>query len=253
MKLLDEQYTKTPFYGIRKMTAYLKSLGYRVSRKRVRRLLKIMGLETIYPKPKFKRKKSKEETVFPYLLDNIAVTEPDKVWATDITYIRMKNGWLYLVCVLDWYSRYVLSWEISNTMDSGFAIKALESALRISVPQIFNSDQGSQFTSYDFIQVLKNHGVRMSMVGKGRCWDNIFVERLWRTVKYEEVYLKDYVDFKEARQNLKEYFHFYNNERVHQSLDYKRPCELYFQNLKMTENNENNFLEKELTMSGYKL
>lgn len=228
MRLLDEQYTKTPFYGIRKLTAQLKVQGHAVNKKRVRRLLKLMGLETIYRKPKFKYTDGKENKVFPYLLEGLEINRPDHVWATDITYIRMPGGWLYLACVMDWFSRYVLSWEISNTMDTIFVIRMLKNALRKSKPEIFNSDQGTQFTSIDFINVLKNNGITISMVGKGRCWDNIFVERLWRSVKYEEVYLKDYSSFIEAKENLEKYFDFYNNERLHQNLGYKTPYEIYY-------------------------
>ncbi|MEK7851911.1 MAG: IS3 family transposase, partial [Deltaproteobacteria bacterium] len=190
-RLLDEQYTKTPFYGVPRMTAWLKRQGYEVNRKRIRRLLRLMGLEAVYPKP-WLSKPAKDHKKYPYLLRGVVIERPDHVWSTDITYIRLKQGFIYLVAVMDWHSRYVLSWETSTTLDKEFCIKALEMALMVSKPDIFNSDQGSQFTSLEFTERLERLGVSISMDGRGRAMDNIFVERLWRTVKYEEVYLKSY-------------------------------------------------------------
>ena len=227
MTLLDEQYTKTPFYGVPKMTEWLRTKGYMVNRKRVRRLMKILGLEAVYPKP-WLSKPAKDHKKYPYLLKDVVIERPDHVWSTDITYIRLKGGFIYLVAIMDWHSRYVLSWEVSTTLDAEFCIRALERALSLSSPDIFNSDQGSQFTSVEFTGRLENLGVAISMDGRGRAMDNIFVERLWRTVKYEEVYLKSYETVKEARESLASYFHFYNTERLHQALDYLTPQDVYF-------------------------
>jgi putative transposase len=227
MTLLDEQYTKTPFYGVPKMTEWLRSRGYRVNRKRVRRLMKILGLEAVYPKP-WLSKPAKDHKKYPYLLKDVVIERPDHVWSTDITYIRLKGGFIYLVAIMDWHSRYVLSWEVSTTLDAEFCIRALERALSLSSPEVFNSDQGSQFTSIEFTGRLEKLGVAISMDGRGRAMDNIFVERLWRTVKYEEVYLKSYESVKEARESLARYFHFYNTERLHQALSYRTPQDVYF-------------------------
>jgi putative transposase len=188
---LDEQYTRTPFYGSRRMTAWLRSEGYPVNRKRVRRLLQLLGLETIYPKPKTSTP-APGHRIYPYLLRGLPITYADQVWSSDITYIRLAQGWLYLVAILDWYSRYVVAWEVSNSLDSAFCVAALERALAQTQPGIFNTDQGSQFTSQEFTGRLRDAQVRISMDGRGRALDNVFVERLWRTVKYEEVYLKSY-------------------------------------------------------------
>jgi putative transposase len=228
MKLIDEQYVKTPFYGIEKMTKWLHLEGHPVNHKRVRRLMRQMGLEAVYPRRK--RGLSIPDTqhkIYPYLLRGVEINRPDQVWSADITYIRMYRGWLYLVAVMDWFSRYVLSWEISITLESDFCVSALQSALSQGQPDIFNTDQGSQFTSVDFTGVLLNAGVQISMDGKGRVFDNIFIERLWRSVKVEEVYLRDYQTIAEARYYLGRYFEFYNNERLHQALDYHRPAEVY--------------------------
>jgi putative transposase len=232
MTLLDEQYTKTPFYGVPKMTEWLKTRGYMVNRKRVRRLMKILGLEAVYPKP-WLSKPAKDHKKYPYLLKDVVIERPDHVWSTDITYIRLKGGFIYLVAIMDWHSRYVLSWEVSTTLDAEFCIRALERALSLSSPDIFNSDQGSQFTSVEFTGRLEKLGVAISMDGRGRAMDNIFVERLWRTVKYEEVYLKSYETVKEARESLARYFHFYNTERLHQALGYRTPQEIYFKERKI--------------------
>jgi len=190
MRLLDEQYTQTPYYGIRRMTAWLRSQGYEVNRKRVARLLHTMGLETIYPKPRLSQSHP-DHRIYPYLLRGVPITRVNHVWSTDITYIRLHGGFIYLVAVMDWFSRYVLSWAVSITMDVGFCLEALDQALELAQPEIFNTDQGAQFTSIDFTGRLESAGIRISMDGRGRALDNVFVERLWRTVKYEEVYLKD--------------------------------------------------------------
>jgi len=229
MRMLDEQYTRTPFYGLPKMTECLKREGCCVNHKRVSRLMKLMGLEAIYPKRNLS-KPLKEHKKYPCLLRDISIVRPDHVWCADITYIRLSQGFIYLVAVMDWHSRYVLSWEISTTLDKEFCIKALECALHLSKPEIFNTDQGSQFTSDDFTGLLESMGIKISMDGRGRALDNIFVERLWRSVKYEEVYLHSYNTVKEAKAGLARYFQFYNTERLHQSLDYKTPSEVYFGN-----------------------
>jgi len=237
MRLLDEQYTKTPFYGVPKMTEWLRTKGYKVNRKRVRRLMKILGLEAVYPKP-WLSKPAKDHRKYPYLLRDVVIERPDHVWSTDITYIRLKHGFIYLVAIMDWHSRYVLSWEVSTTLDAEFCIRALECALTLSSPDIFNSDQGSQFTSVEFTGRLTALGVNISMDGRGRALDNIFVERLWRTVKYEEVYLKSYETVKEARESIARYFHFYNTERLHEALDYRTPLEVYFGDGRLKETSE---------------
>ena len=226
MRLMDEQYTRTPFYGIRRMTAWLEGQGHRANHKRVARLMEVMGLETIYPKPRTSQA-SAESHVYPYLLRNVVVARRDQVWSTDITYIRMARGFVYLVAVLDWFSRYVLSWELSVSLDLGFCLEALDRALGRGKPEVFNSDQGSQFTSRQFTERLLAKEVRVSMDGRGRALDNVFVERLWRSVKQEEVYLKDYESVSAARENLRGYFEFYNRERLHQSLGYRTPEAVY--------------------------
>lgn len=227
MRLLDEQYTKTPFYGVERMTAHLHRKGIIIGHNRVRRLLRLMGLEAIYPKPRLSMPDS-QHCIYPYLLRDMRIYKPNQVWAADITYIRLYQGFVYLVAIMDWFSRYVMSWGLSTTLDAQFCIDALRRALLMNKPQIFNTDQGSQFTSNDFTCVLKTAGVEISMDGKGRVFDNIFVERLWRTVKYEEVYLKEYGSVEEARRSLCRYFEFYNNSRLHESLGYHTPAEVYF-------------------------
>lgn len=227
MHLIDEQYTKTPFYGSRRMREALKRKGYRVNRKRVQRLMRLMGIEAIYPKPNLS-KPHPGHKIYPYLLRNKAVDRVDQVWSADITYIRMKRGWLYLVAIMDWVSRYVLSWKLSITLEVDFCIGALDRALTIGIPEIFNSDQGSQFTSLAFIEPLEKRDIQISMDGRGRAMDNVFTERLWRSVKYEEVYLNDYATVGEAREGISKYMDFYNQERPHQALDYKTPAEVYF-------------------------
>lgn len=227
MRLLDEQYTRTPFYGVRRMTAWLRTQGYAVNRKRVRRLLRQMGLETIYSKPRTTQAHA-EHRIYPYLLRGMPITRSNQVWSTDITYIRLHAGFVYLVAIMDWFSRYVLSWAVSITLDVGFCLEALDEALSVAKPDIFNSDQGSQFTSLDFTGRLAASGIRISMDGRGRALDNVFVERLWRSVKYEEVYLKDYETPRAAIQGLRQYFDFYNGQRLHQALDYQTPATVYF-------------------------
>jgi putative transposase len=229
MRMIDEQYTRAPFYGIRRMTAWLnnQSLDYEVNHKRVRRLMRQMGLEAIYPKPRLSQADLGHKK-YPYLLRNAAIVRKNQVWSTDITYIRLRQGFIYLVAIIDWFSRYVLSWQVSNTLDASFCLEALETALRLAQPEIFNSDQGVQFTSRDFTSRLESNGIRISMDGRGRVFDNIFVERLWRTVKYEEVYIKDYENVTSAIINLDRFFIFYNRERLHQSLGYRTPESIYF-------------------------
>jgi putative transposase len=226
MRLIDEQYTRTPFYGVRRLTAWLRKTEHIVNHKRVARLMNLMGLEAIYPKPRTS-KEHPQHKKYPYLLKGLEIVRPNQVWATDITYIRMKRGFIYLTAIMDWFSRYVLSWEISITLETEFCLVALDRAFGTAKPEIFNSDQGSQFTSDDFTKRLKDHGIRISMDGRGRCFDNIFIERLWRSVKYEEVYLNDYQEIREAKGRLGRYFEFYNNERLHQSLDYRTPGEIH--------------------------
>lgn len=226
MRLLDEQYTRTPFYGARRMTAWLREEGHQVNEKRVKRLLRLMGLEAIYPKARLSQNMA-EHRVYPYLLRGVRVVRPNQVWSTDITYIRLARGFLFLAAVIDWYSRYVLSWEVSVTMEGSFCLDALDAALAKGRPEIFNTDQGPQFTSTAFTGRLLDEGIRVSMDGRGRALDNIFVERLWRSVKYEEVYLKDYEGVAAAEDGLGGYFAFYNRERLHQSLGYRTPEAVY--------------------------
>ena len=228
MKVLDEQYTRTPFYGVRRMTVHLRREGYHIGQRRVRRLLRRMGLMAVYPKKRLSIPDKAHEK-YPYLLKGVEVTRPDQLWCTDITYVRMKKGFAYLVAVMDWSSRYVIAWNLSVTLEADFCVDALERALMTGKPEIFNSDQGSQFTSEAFTGTLLGAGVRISMDGRGRVFDNIMVERLWRSVKYEEVYLKSYESVSEARESIGRYFEFYNGVRPHQSLEYRTPGEVYFE------------------------
>ena len=221
MRRLDEQYLRTPFYGSRKMA---ETFG--ISRKRAQRLMRVMGIEAIYPKRRTTWPGVGHQ-IYPYLLRNVAVTRPDQVWASDITYVPLCHGFLYLVAVMDWYSRYVLGWRLSNTLTGSFCTEALDEVLGRSTPEIFNSDQGSQFTATAFTSRLEAAGVAISMDGRGRAIDNVFIERLWRSVKYEEVYLKDYTSGWQAEASLAAYFRFYNEERIHQSLGYCTPAEVY--------------------------
>jgi len=224
---IDEEYTRHPFYGSRKMRVYLRGLGYQVNRKRVQRLMRVLGLAGMAPGPNTSRAHP-QHVVYPYLLRGLEIIRPNQVWSTDITYIRLTKGFVYLVAVIDWYSRKVLAWRVSNTLDSGFCVDCLEQALQTyGAPEIFNTDQGCQFTAEAFTSVLQAHGIAISMDGRGRALDNIFVERLWRSVKHEDVYLKGYANVPELLIGLTQYFEFYNTERPHQALGYRTPEEVY--------------------------
>lgn len=227
MRLLDEQYTKTPFYGVKKMTNELRRRGYEVNEKRIRRLLRTMGLEAVYPKVNLSKANS-EHQIFPYLLRGVNINKNNQVWSTDITYIRLRGGFVYLMAVIDWHSRYVLNWSLSTTLEAAFCIEAVAKLLAKGMRcEIFNTDQGAQFTTPKFVNPLLKEDIKISMDGRGRALDNIFVERLWRSVKYECVYLQDWQTVKQAKEGLGSYFDFYNHERIHQSLDYKTPSEIY--------------------------
>ena len=228
MSLIDRCHLKYPFYGSRRIRGWLIDEGHCVNRKRIQRLMRTMGLTALYPGRNLSLA-NQAHKIYPYLLRNLIIDRPNQVWSTDITYIPMAKGFVYLVAVIDWYSRRVLSWRLSNTMDTSFCIDSLEEAIEQNgAPEIFNTDQGSQFTSEEFTGVLKSNGIAISMDGKGRWVDNVFVERLWRSVKYEEVYLHAYDDIKSARKSLKRYFTFYNEERKHQSLGYQTPDQVYY-------------------------
>jgi putative transposase len=227
MRRIDEQYTKTPFYGGPRMTAQLRRAGYEVNHKRVQRLMQQMGLQAIYPKPRTSQKGA-EVTIYPYLLQDLKIVRPNQVWSADITYLPMTGGFMYLVAILDWFSRYVLAWQVSNTLEGYFCVETLQQALSRGQPEIFNTDQGVQFTAGSFISALEVARVRISMDGRGRVFDNIFVERLWRTVKYEDIYVNDYANVPALQAGLQKYFTFYNQERLHQSLDYQTPAEVHF-------------------------
>lgn len=227
MRLIDLQYTKTPYYGVRRMTEQLRrKYGLIVNRKRVSRLMNLMGLVTIYRKPNLS-KRNEEHKVYPYLLRDVEIERVNQVWSTDITYIPMKNGYMYLTAIIDWHSRYILSWSLSNSLGVASSVEALKEALKDSKPEIFNTDQGSQYTSEEFTGILEGLDIKISMDGRGRALDNIFVERFWRTIKYECVYLSEYQDGGELYRILRDYINFYNNERLHQSLDYLTPSEIY--------------------------
>lgn len=233
LRFLDEQYLKTPFYGTRRMTVYLRAQGFNVNRKRVRRLMNQLGLSTVYPKPKLS-KSAPGHQKYPYLLRNLPITHANQVWSTDITYLPVFKGHYYLIAIMDWYSRKVLSWRISNTLDVTFCLDALKEAMEVyGTPEIFNSDQGSQFTSTRFTKCLKEAGVRISMDGRGRCYDNIFIERLWRSVKYELIYIKEFKNGKELIKEVKDWFNWYNHARPHQSLDYQVPEQFYLESLEI--------------------
>jgi putative transposase len=221
MRRLDERYMECPFFGSRRMAVTLK-----VNRKRIQRLMRILGIEAHYPKRNLSRPAPGHE-VYPYLLRGVAIERPNQVWSTDITYVPMQAGFLYLVAIMDWFSRFVLSWELSNTMETGFCLAALESALRFGQPEIWNSDQGSQFTATEFLAPLKKRGISISMDGRGRALDNVFIERLWRSLKYELIYPGDFVSGAELLPALDRYFHFYNHQRPHQALGYRTPAELF--------------------------
>jgi len=227
MRLLDEQFMETPFFGSRQMKRHMVNLGYIVGRRRIRRLMRKMGLSAVYQKPRTTIPHP-EHRIYPYLLRGLRIDRANQVWCTDITYIPMKRGFLYLVAIMDWHSRAVLSWRLSNTMDTDFCVAALEDAInRYGVPEIFNTDQGSQFTSYDFTRSLKEAGIRISMDGKGRWMDNVMIERLWRSLKYECVYLRELETGSQARNELAKWFRFYNWQRPHSTFDGKRPMEIY--------------------------
>lgn len=227
MRAIDEDYLQHPFYGRRRMTIAMRAKGFLVGQTRIRTAMQTMGLEAIYPKPNLSRA-NKEHKKFPYLLRNLIEDHPNHAWAGDITYIPMPTGFGYLFAIIDWFSRYVIEWELSNFLDTDFCIIALERGLAKKKPEIFNTDQGVQFTSYQFTGRLENGGIRISMDGKGRALDNVFVERLWRSVKYEDIYPKGYENLREVRQGLKKYFEFYNEKRPHQGLEYRTPAEVYF-------------------------
>lgn len=230
MRQIDVFYLKWPFYGSRRMTEQLRVEGLCINRKRVQRLMREMGLEAIYPKPNLS-KPHPQHKKYPYLLRNMLINRVNQVWGCDITYIPMAQGHVYLVAIIDWYSRYVLSWRVSNTLDNSFCVDALKEALeRHGNPEIFNTDQGVQFTSADFTKILEDKEIKISMDGKGRCLDNVFTERLWRSLKQEEIYLKAYASIAEARSEIGAWFNFYNTERMHQSLDYRPPAEIFYRN-----------------------
>lgn len=232
MGLIDEIYTAFPYYGSPRITAELKRREHLINHKRIERLMLVMGLIAIFPKRNLSRRNPNHQ-IYPYLLKGLVIARINQVWGIDITYIRANGVWFYLVAVIDWYSRFVLAWKLSETMTSDFCVGAVKEALRYGKPEIHNSDQGSQFTDKNYISVLNENGIKISMDGRGRCFDNIFTERLWRTVKYEEVYLKDYESFEDARQNLEKYFQTYNYRRLHQSLNYQTPAEIYFADKKL--------------------
>lgn len=228
MRRIDEIYTKFPYYGAPKITAQLNRESYGINHKRIERLMGVIGIQAVFPKRNLS-KNGKNHVKYPYLLNKIDINRPNYVWGTDITYIRANGKWFYLVAILDWYSRYVISWKLSRSMETDFCIACLKEALKIALPEIHNSDQGSQFTAEEYLAILKAHeSIRISMDGRGRCFDNIFTERLWRNVKYEEVYLKEYESFNHAKRSLFKYFHKYNYERIHENLDYLTPAEVYF-------------------------
>jgi putative transposase len=226
MRRIDEQYTARPFYGSRRMTVWLTEQGEEVNRKRVQRLMRVMGLEAIYPKPRLSLA-GKGHRIYPYLLRGVKVERRDQVWSTDITYVPMASGFMYLAAVIDWFSRYVIGWRLSNTLDGSFCLELLEDALRAGKPEVFNTDQGVQFTAAAFTGRLEAAGVAVSMDGRGRALDNVFVERLWRSVKYEDIYIQNYETVPDLQRGLGRYFGFYNDERPHQSLDYRTPAAVY--------------------------
>lgn len=226
MRLLDEQHLRWPFYGSRKLADWLQKQGEEVNRKRVQRLMRLMGIEAIYPRPRTTWRE-KNHRVFPYLLRDVAIVRPDQVWSTDITYVPMPRGFMYLTAVIDWYSRYVLSWRLSNTLEGSFCVEALEAALRRGKPEIFNTDQGVQYTALAFTERLESCGIAVSMDGRGRALDNVFIERLWRSVKYECLYLHGFETVPTLERGLHDYFDFYCHERSHQSLDYSTPAKVY--------------------------
>jgi putative transposase len=227
MRVIDELYLERPFFGSPRMTGWLQELGYEVNEKRVARLMRVMGIQAVLPGP-HTSVRHPEHRVYPYLLRDLKVTQPNEVWCADLTYVPLHRGFLYLVAIMDWYSRYVLAWELSNTMETWFCVAALEEALGRARPEIFNTDQGAQFTSEEFTGCLAQAGIRISMDGRGRALDNVFIERLWRSVKYEDIYIRDYRDGDATREGLTRYFRFYNTQRRHQGLDDRTPEAVYF-------------------------
>jgi len=230
MSLIDAEYTRKPYYGSPRLTAYLETQGHVVNIKRTKRLMKLMGIEAIYQKPRLSQANS-EHKIYPYLLKDLTIDRPNLVWCSDITYIRIVGGFMYLVAIMDWYSRYVLSWELSNTLDSYFCVSALKNALLNHVPTYSNTDQGSQFTSHDYINTLSGHDIKISMDGKGRCMDNIMIERLWRSLKYEDIYINHYETVSDLQKGVSSYFDIYNHDRLHQSLGYKTPFQVFNEGL----------------------
>lgn len=228
MRIIDETYTEYPFYGTRRMAKYLQDVGFPVGRKGVRRYYRIMGIEAIYPKMNLS-KRNQAHKVYPCLLKGLKIVRPNQVWSADITYVRLSQGFVYLVAIIDWYSRYILSWRVSISLEHEFCVEALEEALeKYGKPEIFNTDQGVQFTSENFTKVLIANKIKISMDGKGRALDNIFIERFWRSLKQEKIYRITLATVKEAKENIGDYMHFYNDKRMHQSLDYKKPKDVYF-------------------------
>lgn len=228
MAVIDEVYTMHPYFGMRRMARHLQAQGFELGRKSIRRYYRIMGLEAVYPRMNLSRR-NQAHKVYPYLLKGLDVTRPNQVWSADITYIRLNQGFVYLVAIMDWYSRYILSWRVSISLESDFCVEALEEALeRYGRPEIFNTDQGVQFTSENFIKTLKNNDIKISMDGKGRALDNVFIERFWRSLKQEKVYRINLITVGEAKANIKEYMNFYNDQRMHQTLNYKTPEFVYF-------------------------
>jgi putative transposase len=226
MRLLDGQYLETPFYGSRRMTLWLCSRGFEVNRKRVQRLMRLMGLEAIYPHRQTSMP-DKQHKIYPYLLRNVLIERVDQVWSADITYVPMRRGFMYLIAVLDWHSRYVISWQLSNTLDGDFCVSALQEALNLNRPEVFNTDQGAQFTARAFVEVLEGAEIAISMDGRGRCLDNVFIERLWRTLKYEDIYLRGYETVRELELGLERYFDFYRYRRPHMALNNLTPWDVY--------------------------
>jgi len=242
MRRIDEIYTKFPYYGSPKITAQLHRQGLIVNHKAIERLMRVMGIQAIVPR-RNTSKAHPQHQKYPYLLNGLEINRPNQVWGTDLTYVRANGLWFYLVAILDWFSRYVIAWELSQNMSVQFCRAALENALRVATPEIHNSDQGSQFTAEEYTDILKTRNIQISMDGRGRCFDNIFTERLWRTVKYEEVYLNEYRSFEEARDSLTRYFHTYNYRRLHQSLDYQTPAEVYIGGDSLETTHHNRFCE----------
>lgn len=245
---IDEIYTACPFYGSRKIKKELAlSHNIKISRGYVQNLMRDMGLQTIYPSKKLNLSlRDKQHKKYPYLLKNIAIVRVNQVWSTDITYVRLQNGFVYLTVIFDWFSRYVISWKLSATLENVFCIQALEEALEIAIPEIHNSDQGVQYTAENYLAVLQEKGIQISMDGRRRCMDNIFTERLWRTVKYENIYIHDYQNIEEARAGLTEYFQFYNNRRMHQSLNYQTPAQIYLPNNQLIIKNQIHLIEAKM-------